>query len=769
MKQSNQCISTGTLFWAKVSVSALLCLQAGATVAFAAGKAPGNPAANAANNASTEDPPPVKAKGKHRPLRPRPPNEGSDDQTVDEKQKGEKIKSKPLPAIRTPAKKGKEVAGTRVTDPQRLRVLVIAVDGTEPTYTGIQAFLDQIGIPYDTFISLNYHNDKTKFPFPTLNNGPSTAYYSAIVLTSGNMAYCPPTGGACFSTFAPADWTALDNFTAAFKVRTLSYYTFPEPRYGLSYLAAISDDGLCLGNCTTLNKSIKEPVNVTIPSTGTSTFPYLTSSAKVPVAHAYTYLASTVAAAGETTTPVLQTVVNNVTYTVGAIHTAATGQQYLALTMDNNEFLLHSLAFNYGLFNWVTKGLFVGARKIYLTPQVDDFFIADDLFDASVPECVPGGFLIDPTTDLSDFCDTIRIGGNALQTTATWQATLNANAQTAKFRVTLGFNGLGTTPNGDQPPNDTLVPKAKTLAQSFYWVSHTYNHENLDCYNAVPNSGVCPAATAAQSHNEIAQNKSVATTLGFGAAFDATSMITPEVSGLANPAFMSQAFTDGIRYLVSDASKVGQKAPSANTGIPNALNPNILEIPRFATNIFYNVNVKGTDTTGSETDEYNHFYGPGGVAPAFTKTQTYANIIDTESNNLLMNMLRYYAFPSMFHQSNMYIYGNSKSLLIDTIQATIDKFKSYSTLPIISLQQNAIGALLQARAAANAAGVDAEWTPGVGGGQGSITISVQKPATIDMTGVVCPATGATCETYGGQTVAHIPITPVAPVTVAAPI
>jgi hypothetical protein len=668
-----------------------------------------------------------------------------------------KFYSKPIPAVVTPQKKGKEAAGTHLRDPQTMKLLVIAVDGTEPSYAAIQAFLDQLGIPFDTFLAAKHYDDPVTFPFPALSDGGVHAYYQAIVLTTGNLSY---KGVSALST---ADWQAMDNFTAAFQVRTLSYYTWPEPRYGLAYINAVGTTAAA-------------PVSVTIPSTGTSTFSYLKSTASIPVTNAYMYLATTVQGTGETTVPVLQAKYNGGTYTVGAIHTAATGQQYLALTMDNNPFLLHSLALNYGLFNWVTKGLFLGGRKIYLSPQVDDVLIADDLYTNSYP-CQPTGFLIDPTTDLSASCPTIRIAGSDLTAVYNWQTALNKQTQTAKFRVTLGFNGLGAATGRNA--NDSLSSAATNLGKSFYWVSHTYNHENLDCYNAVPGSGVCPEATAAQSNDEISKNVNVAKQLKLTSTFDSQSMITPEVSGLANPDFLNTAYADGIRYLVSDASKPGQMAPSANTGIVNALNKGILEIPRFATNIFYNTYTNASNVAGSEVDEYNYFYGPNGISrladgtPFFATNQTYAQIIDTESNNLLMNMLRYYAFPSMYHQTNLKFYANGKSLFTETISATISKFAALSNLPIISQNESSIGALLKDRMAYNASGVVASWTPsgpnGTGTSQGSITITVDQPAVITMTGILCPLTGATCETYGGQTIAHITVTPAAPVTVYSPL
>jgi hypothetical protein len=666
-------------------------------------------------------------------------------------------------------------AGEHIHDPQTMKLLVIAVDGTEPGYSAIQAFLDQLGIPYDSFLSVcRLQSPQCALPtFSTTSGNVATANYYGIVLTIGNLAYCN-SSGVCQSTFSTADWAAMDSFTAQFGVRTVSYYTWPEARYGLAY-AGVS-----------VSTTATSPVNVTPASgqtTTTGTFPYLLSTAKVPVENAYMYFATTVAATGETTTPVLTATYNGSAYTVGALHTSATGQQYLALTMDNNAFLEHSMVFYYGLFNWVTKGQFLGGRKIYLSPEVDDLFIDDDLYDAAIPQyCVPAGFQNDPTFDNSSHCPLLRITGTDLGAVDSWELNLQKNAQTAKFKLTLAFNGIGTDPNGGyMPANDTLLPEASNVSSDFFWVSHTYDHENLDCYNAVPNSGVCNSATQTQSAYEITQNKSTATGEGLS-PFDSASMVTPNVSGLANQNFITAAWANGLRYLVSDASKPGQTPPSANTGIPNALNAGILEVPRYATNIFYNTTVSASNAPGSEPDEYNYFYGPNGISklpggqPFFSTNQTYSQIIDNESQNLLYIMLRGYAFPSMFHQSNLHTFTGSTangntitgttSLLMDTVQASINKFAALSNLPIVSLNEAGIGSLLWTRMGYNASKVVGSWTPagpsGTGTTTGTIQIVISAPATITLTmpsKTTCPASGTgatvTCETYGSQKLVHI--------------
>jgi hypothetical protein len=137
-------------------------------------------------------------------------------------------------------------------------------------------------------------------------------------------------------------------------------------------------------------------------------------------------------------------------------------------------------------------------------------------------------------------------------------------------------------------------------------------------------------------------------------------------------------------------------------------------------------------------------------------------------------MLRGYAFPSMFHQSNFHQYASGRSLYTDTIGATITKFTQLSNLPIISQNMSSMGATLQARMSYNASGVVAYWTPsgptGTGLTTGSITVTVTNPAVISMTGVNCTASAnVTCETYGGQTIAHIDMTKTPTFTVTSPL
>ena len=627
--------------------------------------------------------------------------------------------------------------------PVDLKLLVLAGNGTEPSFLAIQTFLNQIGVPHDDVILAA--PGRAAVALPALNDS-SKGFYQGIILATGNLAVCNA-AGACGSALPDAGWAALDAYAAAFGIRTVSYYTYPNARYGLAPVSAVS-----IGATAS---------NLSFSPGAAPIFPYLNTKNPLKITYTYAYLSAPVSAPGEVTTPIL-TMPGG---TVGVVHKKADGREYLALTFDNNPNLIHSLALGYGVINWVTKGVFLGSRQVYLTPQVDDLFIANELYDAVTAGCKPSGFLVDPTVDLGSVCQNDQVSGADVIGLANWQSNIQVNPQTKGFQVTMAFNGLGATDDdGLVDLTDDLTSTASINAGKFNWVSHTFNHLNLDCYSPVPNSGVCRRATLQESGTEIDSNIYVARTLNLN--FDGQSMVTPEISGLNNPEFIKAAVQRGIKYLIIDSSTLTANPPPHNTGIPNKLDSSILMIPRRPTSIFYNVSSPDIGVAGSLPDEYNYFYGPQGLlkiggaggAPFYATNQTYNQIMDQESNSLLMDMLRFKADPIMFHQSNLVRYDDVNSLFTDIMSRTLNKFMSISTLPVASMSEAAIGQLYNERMDYNASGVKATWYPGPAT---SITLTSTRGAMIPITGFCMSG----CPAFGGQTIRKVSVTPGSPVTV----
>lgn len=640
--------------------------------------------------------------------------------------------------------------GAKVNAPRDMKLLVITLTGTEPDHTAIKFFVETLGIPYKTAITLNTAvaagAPPIQQPLPPLTDPTGTrGLYQGIILTDGNLGYCynGTSGQICQSAISPADWTTLENYCRDFGVRLVSYYTFPEARYGLSYDHAQATTEAA-------------PVSATFTASAPALFPYLNTANPLRIANSYMYYAKAAPGPGETTVPFL-TVGG---FVAGAINTKSDGREYMALTMDNNPNLQHSQILNYGIINWVTKGIFLGGRKVYLTPQVDDVFLANDQYVQGAASCTPSGFVNDPTFDPANACPTLRITGTDLKTLADWQKTWNANPQFIRFKVTHAFNGYGAADaNGIPLSTDDLVNQATALRGSFYWINHTWDHEDLDCYDPAPNAGAstCKAATYNQSLAEIGENVKLAQQLTL--PLDKTAMVTPSISGLKNPGFLQAAADLGIKYLVSDSSHPEYLPAIPNTGIRNPYQSSILMIPRRPMNIFYNTSTAVIGGPGSLPDEYNYFYGPNGIfriggttgTPFFSTTQTYSDIINRESDALVTYMLRSEIYPQMYHQSNLYRYNGRNSLLSDVHDLALSKFAKISNLPVISLPQTDLGHELEARMAVTTAQINGVLTPGSG-----ITLTGVGAALAPVTGICF---GTQCESYGGQCISKVQVNP----------
>ena len=91
------------------------------------------------------------------------------------------------------------------------------------------------------------------------------------------------------------------------------------------------------------------------------------------------------------------------------------------MTFSQSPTSLPSLELAYGVVSWVTRGLFVGERHVYLAPQIDDFFLASAIYPMN---------------------GTYRITADDLQAFTNWQAARQADPLTAQFRAAFAFNAF---------------------------------------------------------------------------------------------------------------------------------------------------------------------------------------------------------------------------------------------------------------------------------------------------------------------------------------
>jgi peptidoglycan/xylan/chitin deacetylase (PgdA/CDA1 family) len=325
--------------------------------------------------------------------------------------------------------------------------------------------------------------------------------------------------------------------------------------------------------------------------------------------------------ADSATTPLL---VDSAGQVYAATHITSDGREELVLTFAQADFYNSYLELAYGLVNWATRGLFIGERRVYAVPELDDLFLSSALYTGA---------------KASD-----RITAADLQCFANWQATKQAQPQFVGFRIAFVCNGAGS----QSVPGDPLTAKAVALGPTFAWINHTWDHPILD------------TLSYADVLTEFTKNEAYLKGLPL-TPYMTINAVTPNISGLSSADAMQAIYDAGIRNIVSDTSEPGQANPSPNIGIWNALQPMVLEIPRIPTDLYFNV-----ESPDTWIPEYEALKGIPSI--------DYPTIIDQQSDALAAHMLAGNKDPWMFHQLNAYDYdGAGHSLLSDLLDATFTK------------------------------------------------------------------------------------------------
>jgi hypothetical protein len=491
--------------------------------------------------------------------------------------------------------------------------------------------------------------------------------FQAVILTNAEVGYSRD--GTWTPALSADEVAALHAYEAQFRVRQVIWYAFPTPELGFTWGVAAS-----------------APVDIAPTDAGRRVFPYLTLAQPLPIRNAFTYLARV---SDASTTALFTDAQGNA---LVAIKRYPDGRENLALTFDSNPDLVHSVVLGYGIVNWVTRGIFIGERGTYLSAQVDDIFLDTRQWRASTP-C---------GTDPETVTGQVRMTGNDMRAVVAWQRTRNAQPLTQRLRLTMAFNGEGA--GGAADP---LTTEALAAQQSFHWVNHTWTHATLD------------ATSYTQSLDEIRLNVAFAQRSGL-TSFGAMNIVTPQITGLTNPDFLRAAVDAGVRYLVSDASRPGYDSPRPNTALNNALAPALVMIPRRANNLFYNVTAPA-DWAAEYNCLYRSYWG---------RALTFDEVVDFESQQLLMHLLRGELNPWMFHQANLVAYDGTRTLLTDLLDVTLAKYSRYVNWPIESPTMDAVGAAMEARMRRYDARVTATLQPGRG-----VVITSDRSVRVPITGL----------------------------------
>jgi hypothetical protein len=358
-----------------------------------------------------------------------------------------------------------------------------------------------------------------------------------------------------------------------------------------------------------------------------------------------------------------------------------------------------------------------------------------------------------------------------------WQNKIQSDALLTNFTLTLAFNGVGTTGNTDWTglptrgvANDDLTTNVQKYQKYFHWIGHTYDHPNS--LNGLHKSDPYGDPNTPQVDSidlEILTNQYVANGSGqnldhdpsdsvstiYLTDFNPANLVTPGVTGLNDTLVPSYLVLDGISYVVTDTSVLGQPNngpnPSPNVGIVNSYASGLYEIPRRPNNVFFNA-ANWNDDQAEFSCIYNN-----PVQPPYN-TWNAAQILDFVSSDFVTHMLMGDMDPEMFHQPNLHDYDKQgHSLLSDTYDQTFSKYEQIYRLPVVSPTLDQLGQNMQNRNTYNLSTATASLTTTSGS---NVTISITVPSTATVPSAVIPVTGlssAGAETYGGQYISHVQV------------
>ena len=533
-----------------------------------------------------------------------------------------------------------------------MKVLLVYRPGdADGVYGMVKGYLDILGIPYAT-LDTSQAAPAGTIEAADLWDGVNRGYYYAVFITTSNV----------WAALSPAEKTTLTDYERAFGVREVTWYAYPNPTdYGLNFTAvtaANNDATFCPGT------PLGIPFTASLTPAGQTAFGYLRPDVALSIEGPcmYGYLAQP--AVGADVTPLL---VDGGGNTFLAVYRPGDGRE--VMTMTEGSFYpaippayLHAQALPYGMINWATRGRFLGERHVYFAAQPDDVLGWGDRWDAVNHQYI--------------FDNGYRNSPADLDNLVAWQNAFRAGVPNgASMRIEMPFNGegslqdrVGGVADGAVLPG-TLTAKAQEVQGNFTWLNHTFTHLDLDIdENPYPGYQI--------SYDEIALNNQTAAKLGFK-DFSLATMLTGDYSGIStpgpNPDLAQAAYDLGVRNMLVNASLAGYNNPRPNTGIPHPNQPAILQVPRYANNIFYAVT-----TPEEETDLYNVIYCPGYAAdPNGTpRCFDYNYVLESLTGQALRFMLDYSVDGTMFHMNNFSNYGGGRTVMTDYIEALYGKYNA---------------------------------------------------------------------------------------------
>ncbi|KAF2837346.1 hypothetical protein M501DRAFT_1006822 [Patellaria atrata CBS 101060] len=567
-------------------------------------------------------------------------------------------------------------------------VLIISPD--EASAYSAWSPLRGYGIPYEILIV-----PKEGVQLPTLNSTAESGNYGGIVIIA-DVTYQYEDYST--SALTQPQWRQMFSYQTHFGVRMVRWGVWPTTEFGVTALGGTSENQqISISNDT----SFKTANLKTGPSAGMDTTGLYHNPAKISDPSMAWEIAQFAAGDGY---PV----------STAAVINSIKGRQqmvwFLPFATDwsaTSNFLAHAWV------QWMTRGLYLGFRRLYLSTQVDDMFLATPMYKPK---------------DL-DF----RIVPEDLDAHVTWQKDINKRMPSgSKFIIEIGHNGNGQIetasdldryrycdpPEGIDYPEqiDTPLEFKKPLGtgediwpatpEEYMWESECLELDDLGNWFADKNNlnafahishtfthEVLNNATFDDTYKEITWNQQWLANTGISEAklFSPEGLIPPGITGLHNGDAIRAWVEGGIKYVVGDNTRPAIRNPDNEwwpliTTVEQNGYEGLYIIGRWATTMFYNC-----DLPDCTTQEWIDTSGGKG---------TFTDLLNDARSTNTRHLLGLHWDPFMFHQANMRVHDvprttiNGKSgrysLLQSWTEVVVQEMIRLVDWPMITLKHDDI-------------------------------------------------------------------------------
>jgi hypothetical protein len=286
-------------------------------------------------------------------------------------------------------------------------ILILAPEG-DGAYSATSGF-DAYGIPYQLVTV-----PSGGVALPTLNSSAKAGNYGGILILS-DVSY--DYSGDYHSALTQDQYTALYAYQVAFGARMVRLDTYPDSTTGTAAVAATGGgEGCCADNVEQL-----------MSFTNLTGFPTarLVQDKTVSTKNLYHYPAKITDT--KTTWKIAQfaTSGNFKSTSVAAVINNFSGREQMAFFIGfATEWSSTSNYLQHAYIHWITRGLFVGARKTYLGTQIDDMHLSTGIY-------YPQG-------------KTYRVVPADISPHVAWMSSVNSRLPAgSNYFVEIGHNGNG--------------------------------------------------------------------------------------------------------------------------------------------------------------------------------------------------------------------------------------------------------------------------------------------------------------------------------------